>query len=83
MARSSLLLRRVFDGLAPTDCPWVLGHLSSLNPQLLGTQHPICEWHAAEAMSSKIRDFHAHTEIRRGQDENGNVVDSLKDYVYA
>ena len=56
--------------------------LSSIKEQLPEAQHQICEWHAAEALCAKLRQFHTNLEIQGGKDKEGNIVESLKDFIY-
>jgi hypothetical protein len=53
--------------------------LSSLKEQFPNTQHQICEWHAVEAMCKKFRQFHTAREVEGGKDQEGTVIEALKD----
>ena len=54
--------------------------LSSLKEQFPEVKHQICEWHAAEAICAKFRQFHTSIEVQGGRDQEGNEVESLKGF---
>ena len=57
--------------------------LSSLKEQFPETQHQICEWHAVEAICAKFRQSHTNLQVQGGTDRDGNIVEALKDFVWA